>query len=118
MYFLPGYDCHDPTRDEKGWLFSNTLRGAKASAIAYRIIETAKENGLNPQAYVQFLLEELPNRDLKDPAYLRHENSQESPWECVDAPGMDVPGRLIESDGPNPLLIARIGSLPAGRTVY
>lgn len=37
----------------KGWLFSNTPRGAKASAIAYSIIETAKENGRNPQAYLQ-----------------------------------------------------------------
>lgn len=39
----------------KGWLFNNTPRGAKASAIAYSIIETAKENRLNPQAYLQYL---------------------------------------------------------------
>ncbi|NMP21579.1 IS66 family transposase [Sulfobacillus harzensis] len=50
------------------WLFSNTPRGAKASALVYSIIETAKENGLNPQAYLQYLFEELPNRDLKDAA--------------------------------------------------
>jgi hypothetical protein len=50
------------------WLFSNTPRGAKASALVYSIIETAKENGLNPQAYLQYLFEELPNRDLKDSA--------------------------------------------------
>jgi len=29
----------------KGWLFSNTPRGARASAIVYSIFETAKENG-------------------------------------------------------------------------
>jgi hypothetical protein len=28
----------------KGWLFSNTPRGAKASATIYSIVETAKEN--------------------------------------------------------------------------
>jgi transposase len=28
----------------KNWLFSNTPRGAEASAIIYSIIETAKEN--------------------------------------------------------------------------
>jgi hypothetical protein len=30
----------------KNWLFSNTSKGARASAIIYSIIETAKENGL------------------------------------------------------------------------
>ena len=48
------------------WLFSNTPRGAKASALVYSIIEPAKENGLNPQSCLQYLFEELPNRDLKD----------------------------------------------------
>ncbi|NMP24835.1 IS66 family transposase [Sulfobacillus sp. DSM 109850] len=52
----------------KNFLFMNTPRGAKASAITYSIIETAKENGLNPRAYLQYLFEQLPNRDLKDPA--------------------------------------------------
>jgi transposase len=44
----------------KNWLFSNTPRGAKASATIYSIIETAKENGLNPFAYLTWLFEELP----------------------------------------------------------
>jgi transposase len=52
----------------KAFLFMNTPRGAKASAITYSIIETAKENGLNPRAYLQYLFEELPNRDRTDPA--------------------------------------------------
>lgn len=52
----------------KNFLFMNTPRGAKASAITYSIIETAKENGLNPRAYLQYLFEELPNRDRTDPA--------------------------------------------------
>lgn len=29
----------------KNWLFSNTPRGVKSSAIIYSIIETGKENG-------------------------------------------------------------------------
>src|SRR5690606_14970462 len=32
----------------KNWLFSNTPRGARTSAILYSIVETAKENGLKP----------------------------------------------------------------------
>ena len=44
----------------KNWLFSNTPRGASASAVAYSIVETAKANGLRPLRYFQFLLERLP----------------------------------------------------------
>lgn len=51
----------------KNWLFANTAKGARASAIIYSIVETAKENGLNPRAYLQYLLERLPDRDLTDP---------------------------------------------------
>jgi len=48
----------------KNWLFANTPRGAKASATIYSIVETAKENGLNPFAYLQYLFEQLPNIEL------------------------------------------------------
>jgi transposase len=51
----------------KNFLFANTPRGATASAIAYSIVETAKENGLNPFAYLQHLFEQLPNIDPDDP---------------------------------------------------
>jgi hypothetical protein len=44
----------------KNWLFANTPRGAKTSAVIYSIVETAKENGLNPSAYLQYLFERLP----------------------------------------------------------
>lgn len=46
----------------KNWLFANTPKGAQASAVAYSVIETAKENGLNPHEYLTFLFHELPNR--------------------------------------------------------
>jgi hypothetical protein len=45
----------------KNWLFANTPDGADASAVIYSIIETAKENGLNATAYVEYLLERLPS---------------------------------------------------------
>ena len=53
--------------NRKAWLFSNTARGAQASAIIYSIVETAKENRVNPQAYLQYLFEQLPSRALNDP---------------------------------------------------
>jgi transposase len=49
----------------KNWLFANTPRGAKASSIIYSVVETAKENGLNPNKYLNYLFEQLPQ--LEDP---------------------------------------------------
>jgi len=45
----------------KNWLFSNTPNGATASAILYSVVETAKENGLNPYEYLSRLFHEAPN---------------------------------------------------------
>lgn len=54
----------------KNWLFANVPRGATSSAIAYSIVETAKENGLSTFDYLTYLLEQLPNIDQTDPAAL------------------------------------------------
>ncbi|NBI11092.1 IS66 family transposase [Colidextribacter sp. OB.20] len=45
----------------KNWLFSNTPKGADASAAIYSLVETAKANGLKPFAYLNFLLVRLAN---------------------------------------------------------
>jgi len=50
----------------KNWLFSNSQRGARASAIIYSIIETAEENDLKPYEYLTYLFEQLPNTDVTD----------------------------------------------------
>ncbi|MFV9616412.1 MAG: IS66 family transposase [Gammaproteobacteria bacterium] len=44
----------------KNWLFSGSPRGAHASAILYSLIETAKANNLEPNAYLNYLFEQLP----------------------------------------------------------
>jgi transposase len=44
----------------KAWLFSDTPRGADASAKLYSIIETAKACGLEPYAYLKLIFEKLP----------------------------------------------------------
>ena len=49
------------TVGRKNWLFSDTPKGAKASAAVYSIVETAKANGLNVYTYLNFLLEGMPN---------------------------------------------------------
>jgi transposase len=45
----------------RNWLFADTVKGAKASAALYGIIETAKANGLEPYAYLRWLFETLPH---------------------------------------------------------
>ncbi|PKG86980.1 IS66 family transposase [Colwellia sp. 75C3] len=52
----------------KNWLFSNTSRGANASAILYSFVETAKANGLLVDSYLQTCLNEL----AKKPESLEH----------------------------------------------
>lgn len=42
------------------WLFLDTIKGAKANANLYSLIETAKLNGLKPYRYLQHVFKELP----------------------------------------------------------
>ncbi len=51
------------TLGRKNWLFSDTPKGAKASAIYYSLIESAKANGLEPFEYLNHILKELPYAD-------------------------------------------------------
>lgn len=44
----------------QNFLFANTPSGAKASAIYFSLIETAKENGLDPYRYLTWVLKTAP----------------------------------------------------------
>ena len=44
----------------KNWLFSTSVKGVKASANLYSLIESAKINGLEPYAYLRYVFTELP----------------------------------------------------------
>jgi transposase len=52
----------------KNWLFSNTPNGARASAVYYSLIISAKENGLNPFEYLTWIFTNAPN--LGRPGYI------------------------------------------------
>ena len=49
----------------KNWLFSDTDKGADASARCYSIIESAKANNLNVFGYLTHLLTELPKLETE-----------------------------------------------------
>ena len=47
----------------KNWLFADTRKGAEASAACYSLIETAKANNLEPQAYIKHILDHIATAD-------------------------------------------------------
>ncbi len=54
------------TVGRKNWLFSDTPKGASASAAVYSIVETAKANGLNVFTYLEYLLLYMPDTDWRN----------------------------------------------------
>lgn len=50
----------------KNWLFSDTQAGADASMVVYSMIETAKANGIDQEAYLNYLLDSRPNVDMTE----------------------------------------------------
>jgi len=50
----------------RGWLFSDTPKGARAGAVFYTLIETAKENGLDPYSYIQHLCRHIASAETAE----------------------------------------------------
>ncbi|WP_221885426.1 transposase domain-containing protein [Vreelandella populi] len=46
------------------WLFAHTTRSAHTSATCYSLIETAKANGLESDAYIHHILEHIAPADM------------------------------------------------------
>ena len=47
----------------KAWLFSDTPKGARAGAVYYTLIETAKANDLDPYVYIRHLCKNIANAE-------------------------------------------------------
>jgi transposase len=50
----------------KNWLFSDSPKGAHASATLYSLVETAKANGLEPFQYLKYVFGKLPYAVTED----------------------------------------------------
>ncbi len=74
----------------KNWLFADTPDGAKANAILYSIIESAKCNNLNIYKYIKYLLDELPQLEGEQ---------QESDIEKYLPWSKDIPKDISNFDG-------------------
>ena len=66
----------------KNWLFANTPAGAQSSAVIYSLIETAKENGLDPYRYLLHVLKTAPKLDHADPDWAVPLLPENAPEEC------------------------------------
>ena len=66
----------------KNWLFSNTPAGAQASAVIYSLIETAKENGLDPYRYLLWVLKQAPKLFVTDRAWAEKLTPDNAPAVC------------------------------------
>lgn len=64
------------TVGRKNWLFSDTPKGAEASATVYTMVEMAKAHNLNIYKYLNYLLEHLPNTKMTDTALAKL-----APWD-------------------------------------
>ena len=77
----------------RAWLFSDTPAGAKASAIIYSLVESAKLNKLNIHQYINYLLAELPqienlNNETEIAKYLPW--SKKLPKEILNCQGTEL----------------------------
>ena len=66
----------------KNWLFVNTSGGAQASSVIYSLIETAKENGLDPYRYLLWILQNAPQLSETDEAWAEKLLPANAPEEC------------------------------------
>ena len=82
----------------RNWLFADTVNGANASAVLYSVIETAKENGLYPFDYLEYVFRTAPGLDFhNEPAVLGRLLPWNAPPELrrVDAPSKAFPWDVI-----------------------
>ena len=49
----------------KNWMFAGSDDGGRRAAIAYTIIETAKMNGLDPEAYLHDIINRIADHPIK-----------------------------------------------------
>lgn len=54
------------TTGRKNWMFLGSPRGGQAAATVFSLIQTCKELGINPEAYLKDVLTRLPTTKQKD----------------------------------------------------
>ncbi|MGI6404425.1 MAG: IS66 family transposase [Oscillospiraceae bacterium] len=68
--------------DRKNFLFANTPHGAQGSAIIFSLIETAKENGLDPYRYLVHVLTQAPELFERETDWAQRLLPENAPESC------------------------------------
>jgi transposase len=63
----------------KNWLFAGSARGGRSAAIAYTLIETARLNDVDPEAWLRHVLDVIADHPAREIDALL-------PWNCRAAP--------------------------------
>lgn len=63
------------TVGRKNWLFSQSVEGARVSAVVYTMVEMAKAHNLNIYEYLKYVLEQRPDNTWTD-----EQLSELAPW--------------------------------------
>ena len=66
----------------KNFLFANTPKGAKGSAVMFSLIQTAIENGLEPYKYLTWLMKTAKDANLENPETVQGLLPWNAPEEC------------------------------------
>ena len=72
--------------DRKNFLFANTPNGAQGSAVIFSMIETAKENGLDPYRYLVWVLQRASAMGKGGPGWAANLLPENAPAECRARP--------------------------------
>ena len=59
----------------KSWLFAGSDRGGERAAVMYTLIQTARLNGVDPQAWLADVLARINDHNI-------HRLDQLLPWNC------------------------------------
>lgn len=70
----------------KNFLLANTPNEARGSAVIFSMIETAKENRLDPYHYLVWVLQSAPNLALSGPGWAERLLPENAPEECRNPP--------------------------------
>lgn len=73
----------------KNFLFANTPLGAKSSAVIFSLIETARENGLDPYRYLTWVLGVAPKTSIHDTNWAEKLIPPYAPDSCKAKQGED-----------------------------
>lgn len=86
----------------KNWLFADSVEGAKANAVIYSLVESAKANKLNVYKYIKYLLDSLPQIDT---ITSENELMKYLPW------SNELPEEILNERGTEPEEVMGSGEL-------